>query len=368
MNKIAITGCGINTEDFPSLGFLCENEIESIGFKNYIDEDELFKKQISFQNINKVKREDRSLLNNIAKLSIDSAVEAFSIAEHDRKFSDDEKQSFKTYIASESVENNFNAVERFTHENLDSEGNVDWYMLGQMKRYLNPLDMLRLLSTNSLYHVAKTLGLNGGGYPIRRMSLSGLIAFEDAYLSILNDSSKALVIGTGDLKTLENMSTFKKMSLLKTKNKENGIIPSFGSASIVLESIRDNDFQRKIYAEVIKVFSTFIPSNQIKSEHWKKLYQTLPEEINNKLNIIAYDNGVKDLYEEEYKALDMIFPKANIFNYKKIFGYTGKANTLVDLVTALSDKRIPVGDYILINGVGFSVGIGYILVQKKANI
>ncbi len=107
---------------------------------------------------------------------------------------------FVTYELStgpnEAIENSFSAVENFSQAHRNEQDNICWEELGKIKENLNPLDMLRLLSTNPLYHVSKALGLHGGGYPIRRMSLSGLTALEEAYYSLPIREERALVLGT----------------------------------------------------------------------------------------------------------------------------------------------------------------------------
>ena len=217
---IVITGVGLNAEIAPSL-----NNLKKININNFPDYPlakegiEWFQKNLVFNSASKINREDRSLLNNCAKLSIDSAVEAFSIAESKTPYACIEKSDFPVFTATESIENNFSAVEFFSHTYRDQQMEVSWSELGKIKAFLHPLDMLRLLSTNPLYHVSKILGLHGGGYPLRRMSLSGLAALEEAFYYLPARAERALVLGSGDLKTSENLCAFKKMSLFPFKKK-----------------------------------------------------------------------------------------------------------------------------------------------------
>ena len=368
MKKVFITGVGLNAEIASSLAFLSKVNVDSLPVKQPIENDsDLYQKNINFRSGGSIKREDRTLLNDCAKLSIDAATDAFLMAEMRTPYTPEEKSNFPIFMANESIENNFTAVETFSKNHRNENGDILWDELGKIKELLNPLDMLRLLSTNPLYHVSKYLGLHGGGYPIRRMSLSGLTALEEAFYSLPMRAERALVLGTGDLKTSENLCAFKKMSLLRMNGNENGIIPSYASAAIVLEHTVE-DLTRNAYAELVAVRSMFRPESRVSVSDWKELYEIFPRLESEALTVICYNNGVNDLASEEYNAMRDIFPNAQLLDYKKYYGYTGKANNLIDLITVLNDKRVALGSYVAINGVGMSVGHGYILLRKLAHI
>ncbi len=100
MKKVMITGVGLNAEIVSSRALLSATNIDSFPVKQLIDDEfNLFQKDIAFRSIGAIKREDRSLLNDCAKLSIDAAMEAFSLAESSIPYSSTEKNDFSIYIA-----------------------------------------------------------------------------------------------------------------------------------------------------------------------------------------------------------------------------------------------------------------------------
>ena len=222
--------------------------------------------------------------------------------------------------------------------------------------------MLRLLSTNALYHLSKVFGLRGGGYPIKRMSLSGLSAVENALIALKQRGKYALISAVGDMTIAENICVFAKMGLVKTDKIHNGITPSCGAASLVIE--KDTLCQNSI-AEIREVKSIYKNTSFIAKNDWLELFSmlTVKKDLNN-LHIALYNNGVKEMADEELQAVNHVFPNAHYYSYKPYIGYTGKANNLIDLIIAITDNRIPVDSHILINGVGTMSGMGYILIKK----
>jgi 3-oxoacyl-(acyl-carrier-protein) synthase len=363
MNSLFITGAGINTQYIPSLDKLKETNIDLFSLAKNLST-LVNEPQYSFKSKSLVSREDRSLLNFIAKLSIDSTAEAFLYAQDKVTFTDEEKENFPIFIGNESVGYDLSAI-----DSLMSSKNYDrkrsWNEIGCIKKYLNPLEMLRLLSTNPLYHLSKMFGLTGGGYPFNKMSLSGLAALETSLLNP-NGIDRALVVAAGDMTIAENLATFTKMNLIKNDTNSQGIIPSYGSASIIIEKLID--IKRKVvtrYAEIISVKSHYKYNTNIDADDWKNLHSDTKALLaKENVNIILYQNGVSELGKIEEDTMRKLFLAGSLYSYKKYIGYTGKANNLIDLVISLADRRIPLNSYILINGIGTSVGIGYILIKK----
>lgn len=369
MKQAWITGCGAKTSLFDSLSELKDRSIGSFPILQPRDFDKILASNCRFASKSAIAREDRSVLNEVAKLAIDTASEAFSSAEKTQLISTDLKKDCSIYIASELMAPfNMETMGRFLSKNSQNDDEFDWACLGKIKNDLNPLDMLRLLSTNPLYHLSKFFSLHGGGYPIRRMSLSSLCALHAAFYNLSNNLPISLVSAVGDLTSSINLLAFKKMGVIKNDNNNRGIIPSFGSASLILES--DTSLQQRPntikYAEILDIkthFSPLPPSVEI----WSQLFKITKRHRVDQLYIVTYANGVTELTETENKAIRKTFPNASVINYKQHIGYTGKANNLIDLVLALSDERIIPGSHVLLNGVGMSVGAGCILIRKLLN-
>lgn len=370
MNKVYITGAGIATENIQSTHELKGSNIDLhplVGVRR--DFEYSSKRQKVFHSKNSIEREDRALLGGNAGVAIDAAMDAFLCSECRKAFSEDDKYEFPIFIGSELEVSDSSGYQLFAQKYMPG-GAVQWKDIGKLKEDLNPLDMLRLLSTNSLYHLSKVFKLHGGGYPIRRMSLGGLCALQEALSRMMRKENRALVSAIGNMKTNENISAFYKMNLLRQHENEDGIIPSFGAAALVLESESALKARNGVlkYAEILEVRSVYKNDNNINVEDWLRLFSGAEKFRNKKINIVLYDNGVKSISSVEKKAMCTIFPCAEYFSYKPHVGYTGKANNLIDLVIALSDTRIPEGDIVLINGVGVSSGIGYILIKKLLNL
>ncbi len=373
MERVFITGCGILTPFCNGIDILQDKNINDFPIAETEQIETVLTEDIVFKAKRFIKPEDRSLLNNDAKKALDVSLEAFEMAEKNMRFSAEEKEDFPVFITNETFPYRFKDSTIFIDNYMTDNENVRvdsiWKELGKFREYLNPLDMLRSLTTNPLYHISKLFGLRGGGYPIRRMSLSSLCCLEEAFNQLKINKNRALIVGVGDLTVPDNRCVFEKMGLVKNKFNNDGIVPSFGAASVILEQYNDTNTNKRIcFGEIINCKTNFLPHNNISKGDWFKLFSSIDRDFLQDLIVISYDNGNKNLTQIEHDAIKSFLPKANIFNYKKYIGYTGKANNLMDLVLALADKRIKPGSNVLVNGVGNYAGLGYILFKKLVQL
>ncbi len=362
--KQYITGLGMTTTNIDSLSSLNHKNIDAYDLLKPADKTEDYLDyRVAFKSARLLAREDRSLLNDCAKLMLDSSIEAMNQAISNSEFTDSEKENCAIYCASEMASYDLIGIGKLLESKQCDEKEV-LATLGELKSLMHPLDMLRNLSTNPLYHLSKMFGFRGGGYPVRRMSLSGLHALELA----VNDlcSTKALVSAAGSMANIENLCTFMKMNLVRTTENNTGILPAIGSASLMIEALRDDEIKTKApVAEILAVKTIFKSESLVKLDDWMRLYAYLADTIEpQNLAVVRYNNGVQALSEIEEDAVALKFPFAKTYSYKFYIGYTGKANNLIDLTIALSDKRIPIGQQILVNGIGTNMGLGFILVRK----
>jgi 3-oxoacyl-(acyl-carrier-protein) synthase len=369
MDKVVITGAGLVTAVLNSLTELKGKNIDDFHELSVKDIEHFIHIEREFKAKKLIEREDRSLLNKDSKLLLDACLEAFTNSEIERVFVDEEKKQFPIFIANDASPYKFEDfqafLEKYSNEINTSKTKEIWKNLGKLKEFFNPLDMLRMLSTNPLYQVSKMFNLHGGGYPIRRMSLSSLCALEEAFYRIESGEKRAVVAAVGDLTVPENYCAFERMNIIKHAVNDKGMVPSFGAASIILEKqSQKTPLLKKYFAEIIDCRTIFKPNNNIVEMDWRNLFNAFKERNLNDLSIVSYDNGNPNLANEENLALKKYFPNSTVYNYKRYIGYTGKANNLIDVVIALSDKRIEVGNHILINGVGNYTGLGYLLVKK----
>jgi hypothetical protein len=68
--------------------------------------------------------------------------------------------------------------------------------------------------------------------------------------------------------------------------------------------------------------------------------------------------------QADLAAARQVFPDIPRKAYKGIFGYTGKANNLLDLISAILDPSIPAGAKVVLLGAGIEYGLGYIACRK----
>ncbi len=365
MKQIMITGMGLLTPGLEHLENLHSRNIDQYpkipvakATADYSGS------SMDFQNKAVIAREDRSLLNNMTKLGIDASMQALKKAEETRKFSAEDKENFVIFTAAEMMEYDLSALDNLLEDN-NQDITQSLNALAGIKKYLKPLDMLRLLSTNLLYHLSKLMEFRGGGYPVKRMSLSGFAALQLAAIAINKNRHKALICAVGNMCIAENLCAFIKMGLIKTHSDDNGIVPAFAAAALIIEKADKAIEEGPSIAAILAIESIYMHDTIVKKADWLMLFAKFSSQIEiDNLYLILYANGVNQLMIEEMTAVAEFFPGRPHFSYKQFLGYTGKANNLIDLILALTDRRIPLGSQILINGVGTAVGLGAILLRK----
>lgn len=320
-----------------------------------------------------ISREDRAILSDSAILSLNATHEAFIFSETLHPFHEEDKRNFPIFLGSEANRLSFEIYGGFFRQyGSKHDKTVDWSKLGELKKLLHPLRMFCKLPTNSLYHLSKAFKLQGGGYPLRRMSLSGMVALEEGFYSLTKKRNTHCLVGAvGDMTMPENMAAFYRMGqVAQNDENETGIIPSYGAASLILENNHSQHLNlAQRYAEVITVQTRYCAHSHITKQEWIDLLQTIPKDYHITTPIvIPYANGVKPLMEEEDKALRVVFPYSPQIRYKQYVGYTGKANNLLDISYALVDSEIKPGEYVVCTGIGIASGFGFTLFKKLNHI
>lgn len=370
MSAIQLISLGIHAEHCPNkagLGLSLVSQFDT----NYLVEDAPFR-QANVRLISAadklLSREDRPFLNEIS-ISIINAIQDLCDS-----LPDEHRQgnflNLPLYLGTDSAEHSFSSLDRIANgENCSS---TIYERLGSIKSIANPLDVLRLISTNSVYHVSKKLLSHGGGYPIRAMSMSGLCALEDAVTTLKHGAAEncdmAAVVAAGNMRSFEALVAFGKLGILSQSEASNrGIHPSWGSVALLLSRRYTGD-SKHILADILDVQSFFIPEAYAHSETWRSMLGHVRNCHGSPDFIICYANGSEQLERSEAEALDSEFEAVPRLRYKSIFGYTGKANTLLDLSAAIADPNIPTGATILINGTGLGYGVGYVLLRKMTHL
>lgn len=362
MSAVYIKAAGIQTEHFDELASL-DAVLNRNQQRTESSERNIYKplnRRLSKSEVEAIAREDRSILNDLSTLILNSIGDSL---EHNAKKAIVNPEHTPLYAGTDGMaEYNFASLFKI----LEKHGGTDEALknLGEISKMSNPINMMRFLSTNALYHASKRLGLRGGGYPVRGMSLSGLQALEDAYSDIKSGrEAQGVVVAAGSMRNFDTLLVFDKLGLLSKNERDSEIDPSFGAATLHM-----SQDQSGAYAQILAVESRFNPAPFTSAEDWFALMESVKSEGLDIDVIVTYCNGVKANNESELAALRDAFPSVEKKNYKSVFGYTSKANNILDLSAVLVDKSIPEGSTVLINGAGFGVGIGFILLKKLKNI
>ncbi|ALO43818.1 hypothetical protein [Pseudoalteromonas phenolica] len=362
MSAVYVRAAGIQTEYFDELAAL-DAVLNRGQARAESAEKNIYKplnRKLTKSEVAAIAREDRSILNDLSTMILNSIGDLLANSP-DGEVNDSENTPL--YAGTDGVsEYNFSGL----HKVIEKHGGVEGALknLGELSKMSNPINMMRYLSTNPLYHASKRLTLRGGGYPIRGMSLSGMQALEDAFTDIKQGrESQGVVVGAGSMRNFDTLLVFDKLGLLSKDEKESEIDPSFGAGTLHLSKEKHDAL-----AEVLAVESRYSPSPFPSARDWYDLLESVKSKGLDIDLIVSYCNGVKTNNENELAAIRDVYPNIEQKNYKSSFGYTSKANNILDLTAALVDESVPVGSTILINGAGFSVGIGFIVIKKLKNI
>jgi 3-oxoacyl-(acyl-carrier-protein) synthase len=362
VNPVYIRATGLHSEHFHDNHALYEvlNQDKAAPSLTGQDYYQPLKVRLTRSELGAIAREDRSILNDLATSILNATGDLLVSA----NLEDGLPQAEDTplYSGTDGVsEYSFTALAKL----IDQVGSPEKAMtqLGILSGMTNPINMMRFLSTNPVYHTSKRLGLRGGGYPLRGMSLSGLYAIEDAVSDIASGrTQQGYVVAAGSMRNFDSLVVFGKMGLLGEDGEPGDVSPSYGSAVLLLDN--NTQQQDSALAQVQWVSTRYNSAPFPTQEDWHSLMLEVQSNGHKPDVIVSYCNGVKANDENELAAIDSVFPDAAIKNYKSTFGYTSKANNALDLIAALTDQSIPVGANILINAAGFNVGTGYMVIKK----
>ena len=311
-------------------------------------------------------RENRNLLNFITELAVDSSVECMGRLGAAGAPDAAERGACGVFVSNDALENGFEQLEQH-YARVGGDADLFYSRLADVKQTANPLDMLRKLSTNLVYHMSSLHSFSGGGYPLQGASLGGMLALMSAVHDIRYSPGSAFLNATGDMLSVDSLASFQKMSLLRSAG-TGGFTPSFASVSLFLSNLPPRA-DRPVFGEVLKVKTHYFPGIPDPA-HWDALYAGLFSDgclpAGAALTVVLYDNGAEHLAQNELAAVKRHFPAAQLRSYKARTGYTGTANNLLDLCLALEDASLPDGAHVLVNGIGFNTGLGCALLRKGA--
>jgi hypothetical protein len=313
-----------------------------------------------------IDREDRSVLNDISVSVLNALLDASPLGSAEWPA---EHEDMAVFASTDALEYDFLPLAALAAQHATADETVR--RLGDLKGLVNPLSMLRHLSTNTTYHVSKALSARGGGYPTQSMSLGGICALEDAVLKLALGSAlgraegRAVVVVSGNMRSFDSVLVFGKLGLFDAgPGGTTGVVPSHGSGAAMLR--RSGIAPSGALAEVIAAETIFSPEPYMKAETWRRVFTAAKRHHEAPDFVVTYANGASGADEVEANALQAIFPNVPTRNYKSLFGYTGKANNLLDLAAILTDRSVPPGAVVLLCGQGFGFGLGTLLFRKLA--
>ncbi|SIO94754.1 hypothetical protein [Vibrio spartinae] len=299
-----------------------------------------------------VQREDRSVLNSMSKLVLNA------LSDLSCKVDLTCLSEAKLYTAADSEEHSFVNIHDVCKRYPGSESL--FLRIKEYKNTSNPLDMLRLLPTNVLYHTSKVLLDHEEGTPLRTASLSGLTALKLACSDIEFERDVALVVSAANMKSFESLAVFKKFNEIRERNDSvSGIIPSWGAAVLLLDSDPEDAI-----GQILSVTVKYRPKMKFDILDWEQLFNREREAHGEPDIIVSYANGIKEQNLAETDAINKVFPNTKVINYKLITGYTGKLNNVLDILCCLNDPTIPKNTTVMLNGAGINYGYGCIWLIK----
>lgn len=318
----------------------------------------------------KIAREDRSILTNAAAQCLITAMDAFDMAEAATSIAPDVREAFGVFTSAErDREFPVDLWRLVHHQEWDEPPTVETVIAryGELRERIHPLGLFKKLPTNPLYHLSKYFQCRGGGYPVQRMSLGGLCILEEASAKIGNRSMAGAILSAyGNMASLDNILAFEKMGLIRNKGSQDGIVPAAGSASVVLEPVDQIEARGgTCLAKIQRVRTSYNGLMHAGEREWLRFYDSHFSDVaGTEPVVILYDNGNLAAGEQERSAIERFFGRTTQVSYKKLTGYTGQANNLIDLVFALADPAVPAGRPILLNGIGSSAGMGAMMFEK----
>ncbi|MBS0899805.1 hypothetical protein JK229_21280 [Pantoea dispersa] len=300
-----------------------------------------------------IKREDRAVMNNISKMAVNALADLLN------KMDISSLSQVMLYSACDSEEHSFDTFREIVQNDPDNF----WRNISDFNKLSNPLDMLRLLPTNTLYHISKILQNHHEGVPLRTASLSGMSALKMAIRDVAcgRNAAGALVFSSANMLSFDSLTVFGKFNEVRhDAQSHSGILPAWGSVCLHIDDLSD-----LALAELVVATIHYRPKIRFDKEDWLFLLAEQKNHHGTPDVIVSYDNGIAEQAIAEHDALHEIFPEVKTVNYKSLNGYTGKSNNLLDILCCLEDTEIKPGSRVLINGTGINYGLGCILLIKQ---
>lgn len=314
---------------------------------------------------NLVSREDRSVLNDVTVMALNSMHDLMRregvLAEHGVSLKDALGDAMIiTACDGPDVSCELDNTLKIYRSCEDRE--AVWKNIDQIGRIANPLDVLRLLTTNALYHISKLVGSHNEGYPIQTASISSLTAIDmaNAYLGCTSEATDCIVSAASNMNNIEFLAYWLKIDKLWNRQNGDGIVPMWGAGSLLISEESAGSL-----AEIVATRLIYQPKAAFDRQDWCALMDTLSQSGIRPDVMVSYHNGVKQQGDDELAAIDQYFPGVPIKNYKQYIGYSGKSNTVLDAVCVLSDDSIPDGSLVCINAAGLNYGLGYLVLRKN---
>lgn len=177
MKNIYINGLGVNGSKYNSI-----RELRTIVNNNATTPAD---RNVSLTCRDIIQREDRAVLNPTTLMAVNALHDLLSQNNYD------DKSDWDIFTACDYAFDDNLLCDGIAHIK-ERKKEKFWHSLALFSEVVNPLELLRGLPTNTLYHISKILNNNGKGLPVDAGNLSEL-----ASLSFIHSARSSLVISAG---------------------------------------------------------------------------------------------------------------------------------------------------------------------------
>ncbi|WP_274370424.1 hypothetical protein [Morganella morganii] len=324
MKKIYINGIGVNGGIYNSL-----SELRKI--LNGKEPPSAYRK-VSLINRDIIQREDRAVLNSITLMAVNALHDLLSQNSYDGK------SDWDIFTACDYTFDDHLLCDCIAYIKDKGKDNF-WHSLALFSEFINPLELLRGLPTNTLYHISKILNNNGKGLPVDAGNLSELTS-----LSFIKDSHPTLIVSAGG-------QTGTKDKIIQRKNNlENSITRNMTWAGCALLT---GDYTSHSIGSI---------QNIILNNHSFKEFRKYFNKYSSAFHDVNYFIHFGDeLYNFDD---DMITTHSlKVINYD-FTGYSGRPDMLTKLACFMNDDNVPDKSMAYLFGCDSQYGFGCAVIQK----
>lgn len=324
MRKVYINGIGVNGGRYGSL-----SELRAI-LNNKATT--LINKNVSLTSRDMIQREDRAVLNTITLMAVNALHDLLS------QNSYDDRSDWDIFTACDYAFDDNLLCDGIAHIKERGKDNF-WHSLALFSEVVNPLELLRGLPTNTLYHISKILSNNGKGLPVDAGNLSELVS-----LNFIQNNRPTLIVSAGG-------QTGTKDRVIQRKNKlASSFIQNMTWGGCALLT---GDYTNQSIGSIQDVVLTSDQSADLSIYLDKYLPAT-----DDAVYFIPFGER---LHEWDEDAIARSALKKIDYD---VIGYAGRPDMLTKLACFMNDDNVPDQSIAYLSGYDSQYGFGCAVIQK----